>query len=451
MEALGYLLDVEDRSLREKVKVGIIDFSIEGLHLVHRLSDEGFQIAILDINDSFKYLTNYLLHDKTVENSIKDLKRKIREGKILVSSNPTSLKDSIFFFIFTNVQTDEKGKAEYQLLERSCQTVGDLITKNSVVIISTRIFPGTTERVLREKLENRSGMKASVDFGLAYVAIPLGGRPVIVGALDEYSLNAVAKLFEALLNGEVIKTKSIKIAEATSFLEDAYYSINLAFSNEVAELCERMNLDFFEVTTFLRKVGLSNIVNPHPIEKTFLSTHRMFIDEAGNLNVKLRMLKLSTEINESMMKRVFNLIKNGLKSSNKTVRRSKALIIGVPLSIHSTSPRTSITKSLYDLLGKGGMQVEVFTSNPLFEGVEDLGFKVQDNLEKSLKGKDCLIFMSKEKVLSDLSLRQMKHLVNQPALIVDLANEVDKEEALREGFLYINLGRGLQSRWISYE
>jgi len=220
----------------------------------------------------------------------------------------------------------------------------------------------------------------------------------------------------------------------------------LAFSNEVAELCEKLNLDFFEVKEILRNRGLRAIVNSALIEESFSNLCHIFIKEAEVFNMKLRLSKIAAKINEQTIRRVLNLIKVGLKSCNKTVRRSKALIIGVPMSMYSTSPQLSITKSLYDLLNDKGMKVEVFTSKCSFEMIEDLGFKVQENIKKGLKCKDCLILVSKEKSFSSLSLGEVKHLVNQPALIVDLTNEIDPETVLKEGFIYISLGRGIRSK-----
>ena len=446
METLDLRLDLEDRSVREGVKVGFIDFSIESLYLAPKLVDAGLQLAILDLNDNFRYITNYHVHDRETHRSIEYLKRSVKEGKISVSNNPSILKNSVFFFIFTSVYVDEKGVVEYSLLEKSCKIVGDLIRKKSIVIFSTRIFPGTTENVLREHLENRSGMKASVDFGLAYAAISTDNKPTILGALDQSTLDTMANLFRVATDKETIKAESIKVAEAASLLEDIYRNVNLAFSNEVAELCEKLNLDFFEVKEILRNRGLRAIVNSALIEESFSNLCHIFIKEAEVFNMKLRLSKIAAKINGQTIRRVLNLIKVGLKSCNKSVRRSKALIIGVPMSMYSTSPQLSITKSLYDLLNDKGMKVEVFTSKRSFEMIEDLGFKVQENIKKGLKCKDCLILVSKEKAFSSLSLGEVKHLVNQPALIVDLTNEIDPETVLKEGFIYISLGRGIRSK-----
>lgn len=444
METLDYKLDLEDRSVRERIKVGFIDFSIESLYLASKLVDAGLQLAILDLNDYFRYLTNYCAYDRETHRTIEYLKRSVKEGKISVSNNSSILKNSLFFFIFSSVYVNEKGVVEYSLLERSCKIVGDFIRGNSIVIFSTRIFPGTTENILRLYLENRSGMKASADFGLAYAAISTEGKPTILGALDKYTLDMTADLLRIATNKEVIKTESIRVAEAASLMEDIYHNVNLAFSNEVSELCEKLNLDFFEVKKILRNRGLYAVVNPAIIEESFSNVCRIFVNEAEFFNMKLRLSKLAARINEQTIKRVLNLIKAGLKICNKTVRRSKALIIGVPMGVHSTSPRLSITKSLYDLLNDKGMKVEIFTSKCSSGKVEDLGFKVQGNIKKGLKCKDCLILASKERAFSNLNLREVKHLVNQPALIVDLTNQLDPETVLKEGFIYISLGRGIR-------
>ena len=119
------------------------------------------------------------------------------------------------------------------------------------------------------------------------------------------------------------------------------------------------------------------------------------------------------------------------------------MIVGFPVAL--CSGFLSTAELLYKVLYERGMEVEIYTSKDSFKGIEDLGLKFQSDLDRALKGKDCLIVLS-EKSLEYLKLEEVKHLVDQPALIVDLTNKLDPKDALKEGFVYASLGRGILSR-----
>jgi len=241
----------------------------------------------------------------------------------------------------------------------------------------------------------------------------------------------------------VVMVNSIAAAEAASLLEALHHNVVLAFSHEAAELCVAAGLDFLEVKDVLRAKGVSGIVDPTLIGKPLLNLSRRIFEESRLLNLKLELSKAAAKTIDYAVKRTFGLIKAGLKLCNKTVRRSKILILGFITAFPFDPSFTA--DFLYKVLYERGMDVEIYTSGGSFKGIEDLDLKFQNDLDKALKGKDCLIVLS-EKSLEYLKLKEAKHLVDQPALIVDLTNRLDPEEVLKEGFIYASLSRGVLSR-----
>ncbi|MCD6529841.1 hypothetical protein J7L06_06100 [Candidatus Bathyarchaeota archaeon] len=418
-----------------KVKVGFIDSNMDAIYLASRLVKVGFKLAVLDLNGGFTKSIKYGVCDEKFRKPLKLIDRGIKRGLLSVSNDNLALKDCPLIFIFTEIGVDEKGKADYLPLERSCRIAGDLIQRGSIVIVSTKVFPGTSEKVVKKHLENRSGMKASVDFGLAYASFSVDESPIILASSDEDSLHRLTRFFEGVTGRRVVTASSIAVAEAASLLETLYQNVTLAFSNESADLCTAIGLDFLEVKEVLKAKGVSRMVNPNLTNEESLNFFRRIFDESKLLNLKLSLSKAATRTNDYAVKRLLSLIRAGLKLCNKTVRRSKILIMGF----------LSTTGFLYKVLYKRGMDVEIYTSENSFKWIEDLGLKFQSSLDKALKGKDCLIILS-DKSLESLKLWEVKHLVDQPALIVDLTNRLDPEEALKEGFVYASLSRGILSR-----
>ena len=443
MKSSKPILDSNIQTSIVKGKVGFIDSNVDAIYLASRLVEAGFKLVVLDLSGRFMRSMKCEVYDEKFGEVFELIEKGVKEGLISVSNDPITLKECPFLFIFTDVEVDKKGKVDYLPLERACRIAGDVIKRGVIVIVSTKVFPGTSEKVVKGLLENRSGLKSPADFGLAYVSFSSDENPILLASLDERSLGRLASLFEEITGRRVIMVNSIAAAEAASLLEALHHNVVLAFSHEAAELCVAAGLDFLEVKDVLRAKGVSGIVDPTLIGKPLLNLSRRVFEESRLLNLKLELSKAAVKTIDYAVKRTFGLIKAGLKLCNKTVRRSKILILGFITAFPFDPSFTA--DFLYKVLYERGMDVEIYTSRESFKGIEDLDLKFQNDLDKALKGKDCLIVLS-EKSLEYLKLKEAKHLVDQPALIVDLTNRLDPEEVLKEGFVYASLSRGVLSR-----
>lgn len=443
MKSSELILDSNRQVCKVKGKVGFIDSNVDAIYLASRLVEAGFKLVVLDLSGRFMRSMRYGVCDKKFREAFELVEKGVKEGLLSVSNDPLALKECSFLFVFTDVEVDEKGKVDYLPLERSCRIAGDVIKKDVIVIISTKVFPGTSEKVVKDLLENRSGLNSPADFGLAYASFSADEDPILLASLDEHSFDKLAGLFKEVTGRRVIRANSIATAEAASLLEALHQNVALAFSHEAAELCVAAGLDFLEVKDVLRAKGVSGIVDPVLISESFFNLSRRVFEESRLLNLKLALSKAAAKTNDYAVKRMLGLIKAGLKLCNKTVRRSKILILGY---VTAFPPDFSSTADLlYRVLYERGMYVEIYMSKESIKGIEGLDLKFQSDLDKALKGKDCLVILSEES-LEHLKLREAKHLVDQPALIVDLTNRLNPEEVLNEGFIYASLSRGVLSR-----
>ena len=433
---------LKDVNSRRNIKLTLVHFDVKSLSFASVLAEAHFKPTIFDIKRSFSYpppdhtlLKSYSLYQRFLQG--------IKEGKIKVEHKKDCLKDNELYFIFTPIQIDSKGDVDYRDFERSCKFVGDSLEEGSMIAISTRTFPGTTEDLANNILEDRSGLKANEDFGLAYIYLPSDMRTPVISAANETTLNFFLSFFQIITGYKPSVTRSIKTVEALSFIEDLYKNVRLAFSNDLAEICRKMSVNFNEIIQLITSRELC-CPPPEMPKESLIDVTTLFVKELQNHGWKAPVIASSLKVNSSLSKHILSLIRSGLKECNKSLRRSEVLILRSHSDLLFHSIVESHVKDLFEMLRTKRVKVQLFDFHSLKAESKS---KVKRRLYKSLKGKDCLIIMENCKDILDLNslIKDIKHLLNQPALIVDLTNQLDPLEVEKEGLRYISLGWSCRS------
>jgi len=383
------------------------------------------------------------------------LKRHVKNGSLTATKDArkaASKSDVILFVVPTPI--DRKKKPNYFRLEKTCKDVGMGLRSGSLVIFTSATGPGVTETLVKETLESASGLKAGVDFGLAYSPIRAApGRMLqdiatcvrVVGAVSEQSLKAACLFLSTIVKGEIIKVRDIKTAEAVKLFENVYKDVNIALANDFAHFCEKAGIDFVEArkaanTQPQGHLLTSKIVGGHVSRDSYL-----LLDEADAVDVKLRMLTLARKINDEMLGYTLHLVRDALKSCGKTMRRAKISVFGVSCRPNIKEPRGSSIKKLVSMLSKKGALVKVY--DPFFSHKEliEMGYLAERTLTKTVEGADCLVITMGHDRFRRLNLRKIKFLVKKPAAIVDMGHVIAPQKAEREGFVYRGVGRGVRT------
>jgi nucleotide sugar dehydrogenase len=384
------------------------------------------------------------------------VKRHVKNGRLTVTGDArkaVSTSDVIVFVV--PIPIDRKKKPNYFRLEKACKDVGMGLRSGSLVIFASAMCPGVTETLVKETLESASGLKAGVDFGLAYSPIRAApGRMLqdiancsrVVSAVGERSMNAACLFLSTIVKGEIIRVRDIKTAEAVKLFENVYKDVNTALVNEFAQFCEKAGIDFVEVQKAANthpecSLLSSKIVGGHVSRDSYL-----LLDEADAVNVKLRMLTLARKINDEMLGRTLHLVKDALKSCGKTMRKAKISVFGVSCCPNIKEPRGSSIKKLVSMLSKKGALVKVY--DPFFSHKEliEMGYSAERTLTQTVEGVDCLVIIIGHDRFRRLNLRKIKFLVKKPAAIVDMGQVIGPQKAEREGFVYRGVGRGVWTR-----
>ena len=443
--------DLESPEKRREYTVCIVGCGRTGLVTACLFAEAGFNIICVD---SSSHTVHQLKRGKapfTETDLRKFIEPRIKDNQCRATTNlRKAVSESDIIIIGVPASLDKKKKPDYSRLEKTCREVGMSLTAGSLIIFQNTMGPGMTETLAKETLETASGLEAGTDFGLAYSSA-LNNSPhlskdganctKVVGGITKRSLKVACLILATITKGEIVRVKNIKTAEAVKLLEEAYKDVNIAFANEFAQFCENAGIDFVKVRNIINPPKFSNMAGLHISRDSYF-----LVEEAEAVDVKLRMLSLSTKINDETMDHTIRLIRDSLKSCQKSLRRAKISVFGISSLPNRKKVANSATKKLVNRLKKMGASVQVY--DPLFSHKEllSMGYDAEASLSKTVEGADCLVVAVAHDRFSRLNLRRLQMLMRQPAAMVDMGQIVDPVKAENAGFVYRGFGRGVWTK-----
>jgi UDP-N-acetyl-D-mannosaminuronic acid dehydrogenase len=436
---------------RQKYTVCIVGCGRTGLITASLFVKANFSVIGVD---SSRHLIHHLKKGKFPFTEIhlrKFVEPQVKNSRFRATTNlRKAVSESNIIIIGVSAILDKKKKTDYSRLEKICQDIGMSLTRGSLVIFQNTMGPGMTETLAKEALELASGLEAGTDFGLAYSSIlnnslhpvkkvPIGIRAV--GGLTKRSLKVACLLLETVTKGKVIRVKQLKTAEAVKLLEEGYKEINIAFANEFAQYCEKTGIDFVKVREIINPLKFSRLAGLHTSRDSYL-----LVEDAETVDVKLRLLSLSTKINDEALDHAIRLLRDALRVCQRPLRRAKISVFGISALPNRKKVTNSAVKKLVKLLKKKGAMVQVY--DPFFSQKElkNLDYDAETNLSRTVEGKDCILVAVAHDRFTRLNLRRLQMLMRQPATIVDMGQVIDPMKAENAGFIYRGLGRGVWTK-----
>jgi len=448
--------DVDTQEKCGKYAVSIIGCGKNGILHACSFAEVGFRVICVDADQT---IVNNLLRGKAPflkrETELK-LKNYVKMGILSATTDvKTAVSQSNFIIITTSVEINEKKKPDYSNTENICKKIGSSLRRGALVIVANTVGVGVTESLIKETLENTSGLKVGVDFGLAYSPIRILNNQTsemliaqsrIVAALDKRSLDAASTILETIMKNGVKKVGNMKIAEATALFEAVQHDVNVALAAEFATFCEKAGLDYLEIYQLSKAYGYSEISLPTFIdEKTDDETY-LFLENIENFDLKLRMPQIAREINEEIIKHAINLTNDALKSCGKTLRRTRVSVLGVSQTPNAKSSPKKMVKSLIKMLEVRGAKINIYDPYLSGEDLTEMQHYFKKNLTETLEGTDCIIIFTGHDHFKHLNLKKMKLMMKMPAAIIDFEGIVEPYKVEKEGFIYRGLGRGVWTK-----
>ena len=235
-------------------KIAVLGLGYVGLPLALELSFS-FHVKGFDINNNrINQLRKGI--DSTLEVDQKKLLSQQKNKKLLITKSKNDIKDCKIFIATVPTPIDSKKKPDFSALLNVCRIIGPLLKKDIVVFEST-VFPGATEEICGPELEKYSKkLKCGFDFFLAYSPerVNPGDKvhtidkinKVISGQTQEVEKELI-RIYSKLTKGKIFLAKNIKVAEASKVIENSQRDINIAFMNEVAKICKKLDISAYDV------------------------------------------------------------------------------------------------------------------------------------------------------------------------------------------------------------
>ncbi|MBZ5554473.1 MAG: nucleotide sugar dehydrogenase [Acidobacteriia bacterium] len=408
--------------------IGIIGLGYVGLPLVIGFATRGSDVHGFDIDPRKIELLNlgksYIKH--IPEESIRSI---TQAGKFKATTDFAELKDVKTIIICVPTPLTEKMEPDLTFIVQTGESIFPHLQRGQLVVLESTTYPGTTEELLVPILE-KSGLTAGRDFyvGFSPEREDPGNKqfkthqiPKVVSGINEDSRILVREVYEKMFE-KVVVVSSPRVAEMSKLLENIYRCVNIALVNELKLLCQRMDIDLWEVisaastkpfgfTPFYPGPGLGG--HCIPIDPFYLSW------KAKEYDFPTRFIELAGEINTAMPFHVVESVTEALNRNRQSVNGSRILVLGVSYKRDIDDLRESPSLKIIQLLQDRGAQVDY--NDPYFPTLHkmrkyDFKLKSVDLTHENLASYDCVV------IATDHSSYDYPAIVASARRIVDTRN-----------------------------
>ncbi len=353
-----------DQILQENIKtraarIAVIGIGYVGLPLAVAFAEAGFPTVGFDLDarkvDSINRGVSYIPDIETAR-----VEKLIRAESLRASTDDSALRDADVIFICVPTPFDRMKAPDLGMIRSASQSIAKHLHRGQMVILQSTTYPGTTEEFVLPILET-SGLKAGHDFYLAFSPerIDPGNKewsannmPKVLGGLTPRSTELARDLL-ATLTPHVHLVSTPRAAEMTKLLENIFRSVNIALVNELALLCERMDINIWEVIDAAKTKPFGFMpfypsagVGGHciPVDPYYLSW------KAREFDFYTKFIELAAEVNQSMPFHVVNLIADAVNRDGKSLDGAKVLVLGVAFKRDIDDARNSPAERVIELL-----------------------------------------------------------------------------------------------------
>jgi len=447
--------DIDTPQKRQKFNIGVIGSGSTLLQHICVFAEAGFKVVAVDVHHRLMNPTKKNAIPFTNSTLNTHVNEYLRDGLLTVTSSikeATSKSDAIIFLVQPLIS--QKKKPDYSKIERACMEVGMGLRPGCLVIVASPMGPGVTQSLVKENLENASGLKAGVDFGLAYSSLHTESETftektttykTAVSAINEQSLK-ITCLILGTITKELLVVRDMKTAETVRLFRDVYQDYKIALANEFARYCEKAQIDFAEIQRVANEQPHCHLPTPKIATEDKMKALYLLLEESEAIDTKLPLLMLTRKMNEEIVRHTLHLVRDALRVCDKPMRKAKVSILGVSCQPNVKEFRGSITKKLVRVMNRKGMLVRVYDPFFSFQELTEIGYSAERTLKKTVKGADCLIVTVGHDQFKKLRLKNIRLLAKKSVAIVDMSHVIDPAEAEREGFVYRGIGRGIWTK-----
>lgn len=407
-----------DHLIKErKIKVAIVGLGYVGLPTAIAVAEAGFEVVGIDINEQrVRQLNNGRSFIAEIPN---ETIRNIAE-KFSATTKWSEIKKCRVVIIAVPTPLTKNKTPDTSYIENAAKNIAPHLQDDSLVILESTTYPGTTEELVKPLLPKCHLAFAPERIDPGNKNFKFNEIPKVVGGVDEKS-TALASLFYASFINKVVPVENARTAEMTKLLENIFRLVNISMVNELKLLADRMDINFWEVieAAKTKPYGFYPFypgpgVGGHciPLDPFYLSW------KARELGFFARFIELAGEINEMMPHYVVTKIVGALNRKRKSLNGSRVLVLGVAYKKDIDDPRESPALEVINILMH--KKAIVIYSDPHIPQIEIGGEKIYSAplTPELLKKVDCVA------ILTDHSAYDYKLIAKKAKLVVDTRNAI---------------------------
>lgn len=354
-----------------EIVVGVVGLGYVGLPLAVEKAKAGFKTIGFDVQSQKVKMVNDG-HNYIGDVVDSDLNNLVKAGKLQATTDFSFVKDVDFIAICVPTPLNSHQEPDISFVKSSAEEISKYLKPNTMVVLESTTYPGTTEELIKPILEEGSGLKCGSDFYLGFspervdpgnLVYKTKNTPKVVGAIGEDATEVIAKMYSAVLEGEVYTVSSPAIAEMEKILENTYRNINIGLVNELSRLCNKMGISIWEVIDAAK-------TKPYGFQAFYpgpgLGGHCIPLDpyyltwKAREYGFHTTLIENSMVINDSQPEYCIERAMHILNRHKKAINGAKVLVLGVAYKQDIDDYRESPALAVIDNLNKVGAVVEYY-------------------------------------------------------------------------------------------
>lgn len=434
-------MNLFEKIKNKEEKISIVGLGYVGMPIAIAFAKKT-QVIGFDISkEKVELYKNGIDPTKEVGNEI------LKTTTVEFTADEGKLKEAKFHIVAVPTPVNADHTPDLRAVESASRSVGRNLTKGSIVVFESTVYPGVTEEICIPILEKESGLKCGLDFKVGYSPerINPGDKlhrletiVKVVSGMDEESLDVIAKVYEIVVDVGVYRAESIKVAEAAKVIENSQRDINIAFMNELSIIFNKLDIDTRAV---LKAAGTKwNFINFFP---GLVGGHCIGVDpyyltyKAEQAGYHSQIILSGRKINDDMGRYVTeNFIKIMIKA-DINIKNAKVGIFG--FTFKENCPDTRNTR-IIDIV----QELNDYGVNPLiYDPVADVDeanheYKITFNKLEEMKNLDAVIFAVSHDEFAKFDINFINKLYKDlnKRVIIDIKGIFDKNELIRNNYIY---------------
>jgi UDP-N-acetyl-D-glucosamine dehydrogenase len=397
---LSRLEELEGRLASRQAEIGVIGLGYVGLPIALEFARAGFRVTGVDVDaDRVAQLNAGRSYVSDV--SSEDLNAQVAAGRLGATTNFAELARTDCINVCVPTPLTKTKDPDVSFIVAAVEEVRKRLRSGHLVVLGSTTYPGTTHELYRPMLED-SGLRVGEDFCLAFAPerIDPGNQqfavhevPKVVGGETALCTRLAARMFETIFD-RVVPVSSSASAEMVKLLENTFRMINIGLANEVAMICDRLDLDVWEVIEaaaskpygfmkFLPGPGLGG--HCIPVDPNYLAW------KMRSLNFNARFIELASDVNGGMPRWVVDRITRILNGARLAVNGARILLLGVAYKADVADTRESPALDILLLLRELGAEVSYHDPHVLELVLEGRAYKSADLTDRALEQTDLVV------------------------------------------------------------